>query len=128
MYLITHKGGNNMGRIKIGNLLWNNGHTMPILELVNVDKNKTVYLTPFRWYKFQVSQTLDGEWDLGGSCQIRFENFSSLSVENFTNLMISLAYSAVCDYCSRNDAVPPRLSEDFMNFVLESINAFSKKR
>jgi len=115
-------------RLEVGNLLWNDGHTMPILELVNSDTGKTVYLTPFRWYKFQVSQTFDGEWDLGSSCQIRFENFSNLSVENFTNLMISLAYSAVCDYCSRNDVVPPRMSEYFMNFVLESINAFSKKR
>lgn len=127
MYLITPPIKEvDMARLEIGNLLWNDGHTMPILELVNA--GKTVYLTPFRWYKFQVSQTLDGEWDLGSSCQIRFENFSNLSVENFTNLMISLAYSAVCDYCSRNDVVPPRMSEGFMNFVLESINAFSKKR
>lgn len=123
---LTHLRRSMMTKLEIGNLLWNDRHTMPILELVN--GGKTVYLTPFRWYKFQVSQTLDGEWDLGSSCQIRFENFSSLSVENFTNLMISLAYAAICDYCARNDAVPPRITEDFMNFVLESINAFSKKR
>ena len=42
---------------------------MPILcvEANRDGENRIGYLTPFRGYRFQVSGTIDGKWDLGAS-------------------------------------------------------------
>lgn len=42
---------------------------MPILavERIRNGESQIGYLTPFRGYRFQVSATLDGKWDLGSS-------------------------------------------------------------
>lgn len=115
-----------MARLEVGNLLWNNGHTMPILELVNADAGKTVYLTPFRWYKFQVSQTIDGEWDLGSSMVVEFEKLVHLDVEQFFNTMLTLAYTAVYMYCMSEGVVPPYPTEKMEEFIKDSSEAFGK--
>lgn len=42
---------------------------MPILavERTRNGESQIGYLTPFRGYRFQVSETIDGQWDLGAS-------------------------------------------------------------
>lgn len=126
MYLIiTHQGGNDMGeRVVVGDILWNDGHTMPILELITPDE--TVYLAPFRWYKFQVSKTADGEWDLGSSMVIEFEKLVHLDVEQFFNTLLTLAYTAVYMYCMRKGVVPPYHTEKIEEFIKASSEAFGK--
>lgn len=48
---------------------------MPILVLTNSEKN--IYLSPFRGYKFQVSNSFDGDWDLGSSRVVGLGNIIS---------------------------------------------------
>jgi len=44
----------------------------PQIEITNPFNGEVGYLAPFRWYSFQVSGTIDGEWDLGSSVPRRF--------------------------------------------------------
>ena len=51
------------------------GKGFPVLVLSNGEKE--IFLSPFRLYKFQVSETLEGSWDLGSSQVVGLGNILS---------------------------------------------------
>ena len=58
--------------ITLGNIVYNDRCKMPQLEVMS--SNVVVgYLTPFRHYCFQVSNTINGEGDMGSSPIVRLD-------------------------------------------------------
>lgn len=58
--------------MKLGNIIRKEESGMPQLEIIGVtargeEKEHTYYLSPFRGYRFQVSENAHGEWDCGSS-------------------------------------------------------------
>lgn len=60
-----------MNVIALGNIVYGN-NTMPQLEVM-ANKNVVGYLAPFRHYCFQVSNTINGEGDMGSSPIVRLD-------------------------------------------------------
>ncbi len=69
--------------MKNNNLYYGKGITfsgeMPILVLTNGERK--LYLSPFRGYKFQVSNSIEGDWDLGSSRVVGLGNIISSSYD-----------------------------------------------
>lgn len=65
-----------MERIALKNLTVLN---MPVLEIdIGIVDNVKGYLSPFRYYKFQVSETKAGEVDLGSSAIVGLKHFTDI--------------------------------------------------
>lgn len=64
----------NINIVSINNIVNHNG--MPVAVITACDE-EVGYLSPFRSYTFQVSETVDGQWDLGCSQVIGLKNLLS---------------------------------------------------
>lgn len=104
----------------------------PVLVLSNFDE-KDIYLSPFRGYKFQVSKTIKGEWDLGGSevvglaniispdheekkLSIFYSNLSKVNTEKY--IFELLAKEALDDACK--NYIPGWMDPEMFNRVKDS--------
>lgn len=62
----------NKNAITLGNIVYNDSNNMPQLEVM-LNGTTVGYLTPFRHYCFQVSDTIDGDGDMGSSPVVRLD-------------------------------------------------------
>ena len=76
--------------------------TIPTLKLA-FDNGGGYYLQPFRKYRFQVSGSIDGEGDYGGSNDLPYENLKDLPVSETTAILTDAAKAAIKDFESRNN-------------------------
>ena len=101
-----------MKRAEFGELLAVSG--MPVLEIKT--KHKTGYLSPFRWYAFQVSATKDEQGDMGSTEVFGLETFASIEQRGRSNLRQKntvkyfigvMAMEAVREFCERQGEETP---------------------
>ena len=76
--------------------------TIPTLKIA-FDNGGGYYLQPFRKYCFQVSGSIDGEGDYGGSNDLPYENLKDLPVSTTTAILTDAAKAAIKDFESRNN-------------------------
>ena len=76
--------------------------TIPTLKIA-FDNGGGYYLQPFRKYRFQVSGSIDGEGDYGGSNDLPYENLKDLPVSTTTAILTDAAKAAIKDFESRNN-------------------------
>ena len=62
----------NKNAITLGEIVYNDSNNMPQLEVM-FGGTVVGYLTPFRHYCFQVSDTIDGDGDMGSSPIVRLD-------------------------------------------------------
>jgi len=120
---------------------WGNFFVEKEIPMIEICINEKVegYLSAFRGYKFQVSATRDGQYDLGSSWVIGLGNLNSVPVShdsekdwlyrsnlnkpNIDHYLIEcVAMRAVVEFCERRDVFAP--SADYPAF---NVNAEWKK-
>lgn len=62
----------NKSVVTLGNIVYNERYEMPQLEVM-LNGTTVGYLSPFRHYCFQVSDTIDGDGDMGSSPVVRLD-------------------------------------------------------
>lgn len=122
-----------MYKIEIGNVIDFEG--VPVLELNVVDferkvNKSTVYLSPFRGYRFQVSGTFDGHGDYGSTEVVglgnvlhakftRVDGFSgksNLPADKMGREMLLWGMSyAVMKFCDMQNIVPCNIQDSFLH-------------
>jgi hypothetical protein len=94
---------------------------LPVLSVVEEETNKTIgYLTPFRGYRFQISETIKGEGDMASSEVIGFGNIVTVCKNPIKRTSL---YNSI--YASNSES----LTEGILHaFLMECFYRFSANR
>lgn len=84
------------------------GFIYPVLHIKNENNENERFLMPFRLYRFQICETIDGECDMGSSEVKKFSDILQYSLDPRSILM---KYLCMClnDYMSTSYGYPGRI-------------------
>ena len=89
-----------MKKLTLGEFTMHQTYQIPVIEVL-LDGEVAGYLSPFRGYHFQISQTYDGHLDLGSSINTgsKLENYFLFSKSDTFDVFKALATTALHDFC-----------------------------
>lgn len=84
------------------------GFVYPVLHIKDEDNENERFLMPFRLYRFQICETIEGECDMGSSEVKMFSDIVEYSLDPKSRLM---KYFCMClnDYMSTSYGYPGRI-------------------
>lgn len=84
------------------------GFVYPVLHIKDENNENERFLMPFRLYRFQICETITGEWDLGSSEVKMFSDIVEYSLDPKTRLMKELC-KCFNDYMTTSYGYPGRV-------------------